>query len=106
MARPSRLDEVRTAAALRLRWTPEAVDDLARLHDFLVGRSPDAARRVVQTLHEAAGRLAVHPRLGSRLDGFGDDEVRRLLVGDYEMRYRLTADAAQILRFFHTREHR
>jgi hypothetical protein len=32
--------------------------------------------------------------------------VRRLLIGDYEMRYELAGGAVHILRFFHTREDR
>jgi len=91
---------------LNLRWTPEAVGDLERLYDFMAAYNPEAALRVVRSLRNAVDQLAVHPRLGTRLEGFDGSEVRRLLVGDHEMRYRVFEDTVQILRFFHTREDR
>ncbi len=89
-----------------VRWTPEAVDDLARLHDFIAGYNPQAALRVVTALRNAVRQLLAHPRLGPPLPGFDSREVRRLLVGDYEMRYELSGEAIHILRFFHSREDR
>ncbi|MEY4592360.1 MAG: hypothetical protein RIR18_1255 [Pseudomonadota bacterium] len=37
---------------------------------------------------------------------FEGREVRRLLVGDYEMRYEIQGSAVYILRLWHTRENR
>jgi len=86
-----------------LRWTPEAVEDLARLHDFLAVRHPQAARPTVSVLRDAVRQLLVHPRLGRSLHNFEGRDVRRLLIGDYELRYELAGDAIHVLRFFHTR---
>lgn len=91
---------------MTIRWTPEAVEDLARLHHFLAQSNPRAALRAVTALRNAVRQLLAHPRLGSLLRGFGLREVRRLLVGDYEMRYEIAGEAIHILRFFHTREDR
>ena len=91
---------------MTIRWTPEAVEDLARLHDFFAQSSPRAALRAVTTLRNAVRQLLAHPRLGSLLRGFEPREVRRLLVGDYEMRYEVAGKAVHILRFFHIREDR
>lgn len=91
---------------MRIRWTPEAVEDLARLHDFLGETNPRAALRAVAVLRSSVRLLAPHPRLGSALRGFEPREVRRLVIGNYEMRYEVTREAIHILRFFHTREDR
>lgn len=91
---------------MRIRWTPEAVDDLARLYDFLAPYNPEAAVRVVTALRNAVRQLAAHPRLGPRLAGFKPREVRRLVVAHYEVRYEVAGDAVHILRFFHGREDR
>jgi plasmid stabilization system protein ParE len=85
-----------------IRWTPEAVQDLARLYDFLASYDARAALRVVSVLRDAVHRLLAHPRLGAPLPGFDEREVRRLLIGDYEMRYELSQEAIHILRFFNT----
>jgi plasmid stabilization system protein ParE len=79
---------------------------LVRLHEFLRAVDPSAAMRVVRQLVAGAKRIPTHPRLGVRLPEFATREVRRVLVGDYEIRYELTETDVVILRIFHTREDR
>ncbi|HSL84898.1 MAG TPA: type II toxin-antitoxin system RelE/ParE family toxin [Thermoanaerobaculia bacterium] len=79
---------------------------MARLHRFLAEVSPRAALRIVTALRNAVAQLRLHPRLGPPLRGFEGREVRRLVVGDYEVRYELAGEAIHVLRFFHTREDR
>ena len=89
-----------------LLWTTKAEADLIRLHEFLDPVNPDAAARVVQQLVAAAGTLLIHPHLGRSMTQVLPDEVRRLIVGDYEMRYLVTKESLTILRLWHTREDR
>ncbi|QEE21021.1 type II toxin-antitoxin system RelE/ParE family toxin [Youhaiella tibetensis] len=91
---------------MRLRWTSAAQGDLARLHEFLKTDSPGAAARVVQMLVAAPEQLLKAPRLGQRLEEFSPREVRRIIVGRYEMRYEVADQAVFILRIWHTREDR
>ena len=44
--------------------------------------------------------------MGERLEEFEPREVRRLLVGHYEMRYELQESNIYILRIWHMRENR
>ena len=53
-----------------------------------------------------AKRISAHLRLGARLTEFAPREVRRVLVGDYEIRYALTDKDLFVLRIFHVREDR
>lgn len=89
-----------------MRWTSRAHSDLARLYEFLAPVHPAAAIRVVRNLVAAAKRVPSRPRLGVRLREFGAREVRRIIVGDYEIRYELTTTDVYILRIFHAREDR
>jgi plasmid stabilization system protein ParE len=91
---------------VRRVWTRPAVADLVRLHDFLAEVSPRAADRTAKALDAAVKQLQAFPRLGSRVDGFASREVRRLIVGDYEMRYEVVSDAVVVLRIWHGREDR
>ncbi len=91
---------------MKLRWTEQAVDDLARMYDFLAAYDRQVALRVVGSLREALRQLPPHPRLGSRLAGYEPRDVRRLIVGNYEIRYEVSGEAIHVLRFFHTREDR
>jgi plasmid stabilization system protein ParE len=89
-----------------LDWTEKALSDLVRLHTFLAPVNDAAATRVVRALVSAPERLLDHPRLGERLEEFEPREVRRFLVGDYEMRYELRETKVTILRIWHAREDR
>ena len=89
-----------------MRWTSSAQADLARLYEFLAPLHPPAAARTVRQIVAAANRLPVQPRLGARLHQFGDREVRRIVIGDHEMRYEIAGTDLYVLRVFHTREDR
>jgi plasmid stabilization system protein ParE len=91
---------------MELKWTREASSDLDRLHRFLAGANPRAAQQVVVNLVRAPVRLLDHPRLGNRLEEFENREVRRILVGQYEIRYEVTVEAIYVLRIWHGREDR
>jgi len=91
---------------MELKWTSRAFADLTRLFDFLAPLDREAAVRTVQALSAAPERLAAAPRLGERLDEFEPREVRRLLVGRYEIRYEIRNSTLYILRLWHTRESR
>ena len=90
----------------RLRWTPKAGDDLARLYEFLAPVNPQAAARAVQALVAAPETLLAFPRLGQRLTAYDPREVRRLIVRDYEIRYEVEDDTIHVLRIWHGREDR
>ena len=89
-----------------LKWTASAQRDLVRLHDFLVPVNPRAAVNVVRQLIDAAKQLLSAPRLGVRLQEFVPREVRRLIIGDYELRYEIVETTIYVLRLWHTREDR
>jgi plasmid stabilization system protein ParE len=91
---------------MRIEWTGEALSDLIRLHDFLSPVNPRAAAQTVQGLTAAPRRLLEQPRIGERLDEFKPREIRRILVGKYEMRYEIRESVIYILRLWHTREDR
>lgn len=91
---------------IQLTWTNKAASDLIRLHEFLAPVNKKAAAKIVQSLAKAPNTLLSHPRLGERLDDFEPREVRRLLLGDYEMRYEIQNQMLYILRIWHTKEYR
>jgi plasmid stabilization system protein ParE len=80
--------------------------DLDRLFDFLAPVNRRAAARAVQSIVAAPARLLEHPRLGERLEEFEPREVRRILIGKYELRYELRDSLIYVLRVWHTREDR
>lgn len=91
---------------MQLHWTNKALADLGRLYEFLALVNRQAAIKTVKTLTEAPSNLLTNPRIGEKWSEFWPREVRRLIVGDYEIRYEIQTDKIYILRLWHTREHR
>jgi plasmid stabilization system protein ParE len=91
---------------MELKWTRKALSDLARLYEFLALVNKPAAARTVQALTAARTSLLANPRIGEQLDEFQPREVRRILVGHYEMRYEIQDSTIYMLRLWHTREDR
>jgi len=85
-------------------WQPPALQDLARLYEFLARVNPRAAKAALDHLKAAPRALRAQPRLGTTLSEFSPREVRRLIVGDYELRYEIRADTVHILRLWHCHE--
>ena len=91
---------------MELKWTSKALSDLARLYEFLALVNRGAAACTVRSLTAAPASLLANPRIGERLEEFGAREVRRILVGHYEMRYEIQGSTLYVLRLWHTRENR
>ncbi len=91
---------------MELKWTGKALSDLARLYEFLALANSAAAARTVQSLTAAPTSLLASPRIGEILEEFKPREVRRILVGHYEMRYEIQESTLYVLRLWHTRENR
>lgn len=91
---------------MEIKWTGKALSDLARLYEFLAPVNRQAAAHTVQQLTAAPTRFIEQPRIGERLDEFDPREVRRMLIGNYEMRYEIQLSVLYILRIWHTRENR
>ena len=90
----------------RVVYSAEALDDLDRIIEFLLARSPDAAGAALDQIQAAIAILAVHPQIGRRTD-----QVRRELVITYGAtgylalyRYDARPDIARVLRIRHQRE--
>ena len=91
---------------MELKWTSKSLSDLARLYNFLALTNKPVAARTIQALIAAPVTLLMNPHIGKRLDEFNPREVRRIIVGHYEMRYELQESIIYLLRIWHTREDR
>ena len=91
---------------MEVKWTNKALSDLARLYAFQAPVNQPAAARAVQALTNALTKLRTNPRIGEQIFTFEPREVRRLLVGHYEMRYEIQGTTIYVLRLWHTREER
>lgn len=91
---------------MELKWTSKALSDLARLYEFLAPVNKPAAAKAVQAQTKAPTILLTNPRIGEQLLQFEPRRVRRILVGEYEVRYEIQDSIIYVLRLWHTRENR
>ena len=91
---------------MELKWTSLALSDLVRLYEFLAPVNQQAAAHIVQALSAAPTTLLNNPRIGEQLFEFESREVRRIIVGQYEMRYEIQESTIYVLRLWQTREDR
>lgn len=91
---------------MRIKWTAAASSDLVRLYEYLRPVAPVAAARVVKQLARAPERLVDHPRIGEKLEAYAPREVRRIIVGRYELRHEIAEATIFILRLWHCRANR
>jgi plasmid stabilization system protein ParE len=91
----------------RLRWSPPALLDVARLHQFLAPKSPDAARRAVKTIRQGVKALGKRPEIGSPVEGLST-EFREWVMefgqGAYVALYHYDGKEVVILAVRHGRE--
>lgn len=91
----------------RLIWSPQALQDVQRLHRFLADKNADAARRVVKAIRESVKVLAHQPGVGRPVEDM-EPEYREWVInfGDsgYVVLYRYDGETAVILAVRHQKE--
>jgi len=91
---------------MEIKWTSKSLSDLNRLYNFLAMVNKQAAANTVKSLTEMPSKVIHQPRIGERLNEFEQREIRRLLIGHYEMRYEIDNEKFYVLSIWHTREKR
>lgn len=90
-----------------LKWTPESQRDVERLHGFLAGKSPDAARRAVQAIRQGVQQLGRFPQMGRPVEEL-PVEFREWVIdfggGAYIVLYRFSGQEVVLLAIRHSRE--
>ena len=92
-----------------LNFSPTALKDLSRLHDFLRGKNIAVARRATEKILTSLKNLESHPEIGRQIEN-RPDEYRELVIpfgrDGYIAAYRYTIEELIILGIWHQREDR
>lgn len=90
---------------MKIQYTPESLNDLWRLRDFLEEKNSVVAKRVSQEIKNGIKKLKQFPKLGTMVDRAPDPEVMRdLYLGNYTVRYLIGPSQIIILRVWHGKE--
>lgn len=78
-------------------WARPAFDDLREVHRFIARDSKRFADITIRRIRSAARRLARFPMSGRPVPELPDLPHREILVGDYRVLYRYSAERSQVL---------
>jgi toxin ParE1/3/4 len=85
----------------RVVWTRPALADVREIRAHIAQDSPRYGRVVAERLLAAAERLESYPLSGRVVPELGQPTLREVLMGDYRIVYRVTADAVQVVTVVH-----
>jgi toxin ParE1/3/4 len=87
---------------VQVNWTPEAVEWLCRIFDYISTDNPSIAEKVILEIIDKTDLLKEHPRLGSRLPQWPEYEIRVMHYGHYRIVYRNVSESQiDVLGVFH-----
>lgn len=84
-----------------VHFTDAAELDLEEIGDHIAIESPPSAQKLVRRLREACAKLSYSPARNSRVPRFEHRALRRTVVGQYLIFFRIEADRITILRILH-----
>ncbi|MCJ8268586.1 MAG: type II toxin-antitoxin system RelE/ParE family toxin, partial [Psychrosphaera sp.] len=90
-----------------ITYTPEAINDLNRLNRFLATKKTAVAKKAIGAILRGISQLKTYPLLGVQVQQASNPQmIRDLIIGDYIIRYLVTAKEVTILRTWHHKENR
>ncbi|MBL3591846.1 MAG: type II toxin-antitoxin system RelE/ParE family toxin [gamma proteobacterium endosymbiont of Lamellibrachia anaximandri] len=92
---------------MRIVYSPESIEDLSRLKEFIEKHNPQAAKRISQSIIKGIKQLKTFPMLGVEVTRAPNPEMMRdLIIGNYVVRYLVYDETIYILRVWHHKENR
>ena len=86
----------------RLRWTPQALEDIEAICTYIARDSDYYARIFAQQIMEKVSTLEVFPGAGRIVPESKWEHVREILHGNYRIVYRQINEGVEILTVYHS----
>ena len=86
----------------RLRWTPQALEDIEAICAYIERDSNYYARIFASQIIEKASTLESFPKVGRIVPEINREDIREIVHGNYRIIYRLINDKVQILTIYHS----
>lgn len=87
--------------ALRLAWSPEAIEDIESIAAYIERDSPWYAKAVATKIVETAESALDYPQMGRAVPEIADDLLRERFVFSYRVIYRIEPDQILIVAVIH-----
>lgn len=91
--------------AHQIIWSPDALNDLIEIGEFIARDSVLNAQVVVSRIYDLSSRYGLHPRAATIVRELGDEKYRQKLVYGWRVIYRIDdkSSSVVILSVLHTR---
>ena len=87
--------------ALKIQWSPEAVEDLESIAEYIGRDSLFYAKAVVNKIITVSYQLQSHPRLGRIVPEIGIDNIRERFVYSYRLIYSIQEKVILMVAIIH-----
>jgi addiction module RelE/StbE family toxin len=84
-----------------LRWTPQAVEDLGSITEFISQDSSQYAALFVIDVFKSVNLLKTFPKLGRIVPELNIQSIREIILGNYRIVYRIKKSLVEILTIYH-----
>ena len=92
---------------MKIQYSPEAIEDLIRLREFIEIKNQNSALRIAKSLNKGISQLKVFPSLGIEVELAPDPKmIRDFIIGNYVARYLIHTKDIYILRVWLQKESR
>ncbi len=85
----------------RIMWSPEAVEDLETIAEYIERDSALYARSVVSKIIEVSRNIKEFPFIGRIVPEFGNENIRELFVYSYRLVYQIGGEKILIVAVIH-----
>lgn len=87
--------------ALKLIWSPEAVEDVEAIASYIERDSLWYAKNVVSKIVETAETIPAFPEIGRMVSEVGDEAVRERFIYSYRLIYHLKPENILLVAVIH-----
>jgi len=85
---------------MKLLWTDRARKDLIQIGRYIAKDNPQAARRWVELIRQAARRTSRMPLAGRVVPEFNDENIREVFLKTYRIVYHIKKKEIHVLTVF------
>ena len=85
----------------RIVWSPEAVEDLESIAEYIERDSPFYAKAVVNKIFQSTEKLENFPKIGRIVPELGREDIRELIVYSYRLVYQVKKSQILIIAVIH-----
>lgn len=86
---------------LEVKWSPEAIEDLESIAEYIARDSGNYARAVVTEILSVSRNIRESPLIGRVVPEVGDESIRERFIYSYRLVYRVESDLILIVAVIH-----